>query len=433
MSGILAELHDNSIITSDAVMRLKSYIAGKSPDVSVARRAVILADALNKVIDSRMPKFEETINKKMKRLLLEHTANKSSFDIQCSDIFQAAIELKESGDHFLDELNIWLSANLGRKVPREQLVNVVLKSHEFMMINPEMDISDMIAAAETAIAAKSDLPAQDEKTAAAETAEAAEAETAEAAVEAAVEAWAEAETAAVEAAISVKEYIFVNNETLKPYAVLGHSSDIFGQRRSGRSSVLTKILKDWRKSSAFAAAAVMLAVILLFGISRILDRTATGSEYIEAAGNVSDIAYTATVLTDEDLAAGSNSAVNEQKMKMKATAYDLSLGSCGKLPGEPGYGITSSGRKAEVGRTVAVDPEIIPIGSRLKITFPEEYSHLDGIYFAEDTGRLIKGSTIDIFFGEDNKGSTAINEKAMEFGVRYVDVIILDNAEKGSS
>jgi len=414
MSGILAELHDNSIITSDAVMRLKSYIAGKSPDVSAARRAVILADAMNKVIDSRLPKFEEMMYKKMKRLLLEHTANKPSFDITCSDVFQAAIELMESGNLFFDELDVWLSSNLGRKLPREQLIEVVLKSHELMVPEPEMGISDLITAAETAIDARADLLKQT-----------LEAE--------AVLSGLETTVSGPEAGLSGPEVGSGANEALESQAVPGYFLDVFGQRKSDRSFGLKNIIRDWKKSSVLAAAAIILTVVLLFGIGRILDRTAYESKYLEAAGNVPDLAYAVTVLTEEDVAASPNAAENSQSMRMMATAYDLSLESCGKLPDEPGYGITSSGSKAEAGRTVAVDPKVIPLGSRLKITFPEEYCHLDGIYIAEDTGRMIKGSSIDIFFGEDNKGSSDINDKAMKFGVRSVEVTILDNTEKGSS
>ena len=459
MSSIMAELRNNSIITSDAVMRLKSYIAGKSPDVSAARRAVILADAMNKVIDSRLPNFEEAIYGKMKRLLLEHAAVKPSFEIHCSDVFQAAIEIKESGEHFFEELDLWLAANLKWKVSREQLIDVVLEAHEFMTLEPEMNILDMIAAAESAIQVRPDMPAQTAAVviAGATAAEAANAEAlaacqatmgvtveqaAEAVVTAVVAAGAVMTETVDEAAISVPVPVSGMtdpksasgiDEVLEPYAVLAYITNTFCQKRSSRAFVPNKLPGNWRKASALAAVAVMLAVVLFFRGVKISGKTSLGPGFPEEAVGVSDIAYTMTVLTNEDIAAGSDNAANERKIRMKATAYDLSVESCGKLPGDPGYGITSSGRKAEAGRTVAVDPAVIPLGSRLKITFPEEYSRLDGIYVAEDTGRLIKGSSIDIFFGEDDIDSTAINEEAMDFGVRFVEVTILDNAEKSSS
>ncbi len=425
MSSILAELQDNSIITSDAVVRLKSYIAGKSPDVSVTRRAVILADALNRAVDLRLPKFEEITYKKMKRLLLEHTANKPSFNIHCSDVFQAAIELKESGEHFFEELDAWLSANLARKVSIEQLIDVVLESHELMKLKPEMDFKEMIDAAEIAIAARSGLP---EKA----TAEADVERIAETTPETGTERAAEAGEAA-EVAMPVPIPVSGADEASEPYAVLAYFSDIFRREFSRKKFVSNKLTSEWKKSSALAAAAVILAAMTFFWVGKITDDTSFGLNDAGEAAISSYLPYGKTIENNEDSASVSNISGNERKIRMKATAYDLSVESCGKLPGEPDYGITSTGRKAEIGRTVAVDPEVIPLGSRLKITFPEEYSSLDGIYIAEDTGRLIKGTSIDIFFGEDNTGSTFINDKAMAFGVRFVDVTILDNTEKSPS
>lgn len=83
-----------------------------------------------------------------------------------------------------------------------------------------------------------------------------------------------------------------------------------------------------------------------------------------------------------------------------ATAYDLSFESCGKYPSHPQYGITFSGKKAVKGRTIAVDPDVIPLGSKVHMTFPDNYKYLNGWYVAEDTGRLVKGKIIDVFFGE---------------------------------
>lgn len=88
------------------------------------------------------------------------------------------------------------------------------------------------------------------------------------------------------------------------------------------------------------------------------------------------------------------------KKEFTATAYDLSFKSCGKYPSHPAYGITFSGNKAVRGRTIAVDPNVIPLGSRVHIEFPLDFSYLDGVYVAEDTGSKIKGNIIDVFLGE---------------------------------
>lgn len=99
-----------------------------------------------------------------------------------------------------------------------------------------------------------------------------------------------------------------------------------------------------------------------------------------------------------------------------ASAYDLSYASCGKRPGDRGYGITASGMRARVG-VVAVDPRVIPLGTKLYIEAVDG-SWVYGNAIAGDTGGAIKGNRVDLFFD-----TTA---ECLQFGRRAARVYILD-------
>ena len=70
---------------------------------------------------------------------------------------------------------------------------------------------------------------------------------------------------------------------------------------------------------------------------------------------------------------------------------------------------TATGTVPTVGRTVAVDPSVIPYGSQVIIN-----GHT---YIAEDCGGAIKGNRIDILF--------ETHKEALEFGVQYSEVFMV--------
>lgn len=90
--------------------------------------------------------------------------------------------------------------------------------------------------------------------------------------------------------------------------------------------------------------------------------------------------------------------------------------------GDPYAGVqwgnkTATGTTVQQGRTIAVDRNVIPLGSRVQVEFPEPYSYLNGTYTAEDTGNGINGNEIDVF----------INDYAvcLDFGRRPVKVKVI--------
>ena len=82
---------------------------------------------------------------------------------------------------------------------------------------------------------------------------------------------------------------------------------------------------------------------------------------------------------------------------------------CSKCCGQWADGITSTGVTAEAGRTIAVDPSVIPYGTEVIVNGHK--------YIAEDCGSSIKGNRIDIYFNT--------HDEAWDFGVQYADVYIV--------
>jgi 3D (Asp-Asp-Asp) domain-containing protein len=101
------------------------------------------------------------------------------------------------------------------------------------------------------------------------------------------------------------------------------------------------------------------------------------------------------------------------------TAYTAGFESTGKTPAHPAYGITSSGTKVKANHTIAVDPDVIPMGA---------FVYIEGIGLrqAEDTGSAIKGARIDVYIPD--------LKQALEFGVKKnVTVYVLDDVPRNNA
>lgn len=100
--------------------------------------------------------------------------------------------------------------------------------------------------------------------------------------------------------------------------------------------------------------------------------------------------------------------IGEPLGEFTLTAYCPCMKCCGKTDG-----ITATGTTAAEGRTIAVDPRVIPYGSAVTLYFADGTSHT---YTAEDCGGAIKGNRIDVFFDS--------HEDARAFGVQSAMVYV---------
>ena len=147
--------------------------------------------------------------------------------------------------------------------------------------------------------------------------------------------------------------------------------------------------REQRKAdeSALIAAACLGATILLIAISIL----ATSAQAVDASPEES------SVVSEEydpawDIPATESAVCNDVFLgEFTLTAYCPGRCCCGKWAS----GYTATGTLATEGRTIAVDPKVIPYGTRVLLIWPDGTQHS---YISEDCGGGVNGNHIDVFF-----------------------------------
>ena len=162
-----------------------------------------------------------------------------------------------------------------------------------------------------------------------------------------------------------------------------------------------KRTREQRKAdeSALIAAACLGATV----ISIVVAILATSAQAVEASPEESS-----TVVEEYDPAwdipATESAVCNDVFLgEFTLTAYCPGRCCCGKWAS----GYTATGTLATEGRTIAVDPHVIPYGSRVLLIFPNGTQRT---YIAEDCGGGVNGNHIDVFFDD--------HQAARVFGVQ---------------
>lgn len=152
------------------------------------------------------------------------------------------------------------------------------------------------------------------------------------------------------------------------------------------------------ESALFAAACLGATVILI-----VVAILATSAQAVDASPEES------SVVSEEydsalDIPATESAVCSDVFLgEYTLTAYCA----CSKCCGVWANGYTATGTWATEGRTIAVDPDVIPYGSRVTLIWPDGTQHS---YIAEDCGSGIQGNRIDVFFAD--------HETARYFGVQ---------------
>lgn len=151
-------------------------------------------------------------------------------------------------------------------------------------------------------------------------------------------------------------------------------------------------------------------VVMYAGEGKTIEAMSSKVGIVQADVREGDAVWATRILDDNGYTAGSIGEVNAEK-----DMYGMNLGefkltyycSC-ELCCDVETGITATGKPVVEGRTIAVDPSVIPYGTQVIIG-----GH---IFTAEDCGGAIKDNKIDIYVNN--------HQKALELGVNYADVYL---------
>ena len=156
----------------------------------------------------------------------------------------------------------------------------------------------------------------------------------------------------------------------------------------------------------FVAAIVFLTVLWVGNMTVNLEAYEERSKAESAVLSIKNTEGILGVQNGDKVAVHKREVPCETLVHVKITHYCECEVCCGKHSD----GITASGTEAKAGRTIAVDPEMIPLGSEVII---------DGeSYIAEDTGGAINGNRIDVY--------CETHEEAISRGIVYRDVVVYE-------
>lgn len=175
-------------------------------------------------------------------------------------------------------------------------------------------------------------------------------------------------------------------------------------QHNNRHRQIQRIKKKYKRLAAAVAGAAILSSISLPGMP---------SATALAATNPSN--DTPPVTTSQQMNTQASNAPKEFKQVVNATATAYAPGP---------HDNDQWGNKTYLGTNVrpgviAVDPDVIPIGSRLYIQYPDGHGEYA---VAEDTGGAIKGNRIDI-------AKSTVRE-AENFGMKQVKVFVVESPKK---
>jgi 3D (Asp-Asp-Asp) domain-containing protein len=207
----------------------------------------------------------------------------------------------------------------------------------------------------------------------------------------------------------------MRNEELITYEYKAYQAD---QQRRRRRHAARRRAQAWRQRLIFLLVAAVAGVLMVRAFAT--DTEAALPEPEQVAVKL-EIPAIPTVTPPAPVCEPAPSQVTESEEpalaylgEFRITHYCACKKCCGKDESDPWYGITATGTKATEGRTIAVDPSVIPYGREVTIRYENGVEHT---YVSEDCGGAIKGNSIDVYIADHGR--------ARELGVKSASVYMV--------
>ena len=111
MRQIVDNLIGQEYVSANNVEALRKYIRVKNPGSSREELSAVLADALHKIVDTRIYQFEEKHRKRIKDDVLRKAVKKKEFSVNAAEVFNSCLSLKLHEDSYIESFTLWINQN----------------------------------------------------------------------------------------------------------------------------------------------------------------------------------------------------------------------------------------------------------------------------------------------------------------------------------
>ncbi|MHB1393174.1 MAG: hypothetical protein ACYCYE_08880 [Clostridia bacterium] len=141
---IVDNLKEQEYVNAGNVENLRKYIRVKHPNSTGEELSAVFADALHKIIDTRIYQFEEKHRKKIKDDVLRKAVNKKEFSINAAEVFSSCLSLKLHEDNYIDSFTLWINQNQPIPVTAAKVDKLVSSAEQLEEQYIENNLDDIV-------------------------------------------------------------------------------------------------------------------------------------------------------------------------------------------------------------------------------------------------------------------------------------------------